>query len=79
MTKTIILFKNNSDNLNDFTYTMLDIYIKSANELIQNYINNNQNAEIVIITKFELELDLYTKIKDNLKIKLFGKINHLIC
>ena len=69
MTKIIVLFKNNSDDLNDFAYTMLDIYAKSANELIQNYLNNNSNSEIITILKFELNSDLYTKIKDILKSK----------
>lgn len=53
--------------MNDFTYTILDIYFKFASELIQNYVDINDNAEIVIMSKYELDSDLYKKIKDNLK------------
>ena len=49
--------------MNDFTYTILDIYFKSANELIQNYVDINDNAEIVIMSKYELDSDLYKKLK----------------
>lgn len=73
MTKIIVLFKNNSNNVDHFAYTILDIYSKSATELIQNYLVHNINSEIVIVLKYELDSNLFSKIKENLKNKTIWK------